>query len=267
MSKSRVLVILLLITYVTSIAAVAAAESQGNLTSNANSAKPNATTMQSTHSPISKNLTSGIDSSKVNATTTRSTNSAATKNPTNDTNSSKVTATTKQSAYGTAPKTEKLRVGPTFKIQSLEDQINKSSNGYIDVLVLNPNLNDVPITVEMSIDVPSNIIINGAKDGMSGGAGVITGNFTIAPGMARTIHLDVYGTKAGTYPINLGATYWANGNKEAWNPMSLYTTVNVVEPSKNTPEPSQNTPQSPGFEASAAGFALILLVIYLLRRK
>ena len=43
----------------------------------------------------------------------------------------------------------------------------------------NPNLNEVTLEVDMAVDVPSDVYIYAEDGGMTGGAGTVTGHFTV----------------------------------------------------------------------------------------
>jgi hypothetical protein len=100
-------------------------------------------------------------------------------------------------------------------------------------------------------------------------AGTVYGQFTAPPGTARTIYLNIKAdrTAAGkTYFIHFNGVYWPDGNKDAYNPISLTHPFKVLEAS---PDPSESKPtnpeQIPGSEAGGIwmGWWVILAVVVL----
>jgi hypothetical protein len=174
-----------------------------------------------------------------------------------------------------ATKEQKFRVGPTVRLRPLNSEINKSADGLVEVFMNNPNLNDVTLEVDMAVDVPSDIYIYAEDGGMTGGAGTVTGHFTVPPGSSRTITLHIKGEKVGTYPVHFSAMYWPGNNKDKWNPINLDSSFEVKEPSTNTQPTTKpmvastaahNVQITPGFGA-ATSFLFILMMGFLLGRK
>lgn len=102
----------------------------------------------------------------------------------------------------------------------------------VELFLNNPSLNDCTLEVDMAVEVPSDIYINAEDGGMSGGAGTVTGHFTVPPGSSRTITLHIKGQKIGTYPVHFSGMYWPGNNKDKWNPINLDNLFQVVETSK-----------------------------------
>jgi len=91
-------------------------------------------------------------------------------------NVTNVTATTTPTIEPTATKTAtpapteaKFRVGPTVTLRPVNDVINKSQDGLVELYMNNPSLNDVTLTADVQISVPSGIHVYGAGFA-SGGA-------------------------------------------------------------------------------------------------
>ena len=158
-------------------------------------------------------------------------------------------------------KDQTFRVGPTVRLRPLNSEITKSADGLVELFMNNPSLNDVTLEVDVTVDVPSDIYIYAADGGMAGGAGAVTGHFTVPPGSARTITLHIKGAKTGTFNVHFGGMYWPGDNKDKWNPLSLDNSFNVVEPSV---QPTSST-KTPAFEA--AGLVLVLMILFFVRRK
>lgn len=60
-----------------------------------------------------------------------------------------------------------------------------------------PSLNDVTFNVDARISVPSGIHVYGEGFGQAGVAGTIYGTFSIPPGKAKTIYINIKGDKTG----------------------------------------------------------------------
>ena len=158
---------------------------------------------------------------------------------------------------------EAFRVGPTVSLRPLDSEINKSQDGIVELFLNNPSLNDCTLEVDMGVSVPSNIYIYAQDGGMSGGAGTVTGHFSVPPGSSRTITLHIRGEKAGRFPVHFGGNYWPGTNKNNWNPINLDNSFEVTEPSNSGHGPGPLP--TPGI--GVASLILILMMVFILRRK
>jgi hypothetical protein len=144
-----------------------------------------------------------------------------------------------------------FRLGPVVRLRPVTDQIASSADGLVELFFSNPSLNEVTLQGDCYVSVPSGIHVYGDGFGTAAGAGTVYGQFTVPPGMARTIYLNIKADKTtvgNTYFIHFSGTYWPEGNKDAWNPISLTHPFTVLEAS---PEPLDATPTQdiPGEEA------------------
>jgi len=164
----------------------------------------------------------------------------------NDTaaNVTNVTATTTPTIEPTATKTAapapteaKFRVGPTVTLRPVNDVINKSQDGLVELYMNNPSLNDVPLTADVQISVPSGIHVYGAGFASGGAAGTVAGTFTVPPGTVRTIHINIKGEKTGTFTVHFTGLYWPGGDKDAFQQISLTHPLTVKEPSPKPLDP------------------------------
>lgn len=198
-------------------------------------------------------------------TTVNNTKTTALQNVT-DTNKNISTA-----GSAVATKEQTFRVGPTVRLRPLNSEINKSADGLVEVFMNNPNLNDCTLEVDMAVDVPSDIYIYAEDGGLTGGAGTVTGHFTVPPGASRTITLHIKGENVGTFPVHFSGMYWPGNSKDKWNPINLDSSFEVKEPSPspNTQHTTEPTTGShlylPGF--GAASLVTTLIIVFLLRRK
>lgn len=155
-----------------------------------------------------------------------------------------------------------FRVGPTVRLRPLNSEINKSADGIVELFLNNPSLNDVSLEVDMSVSVPSGIYIYGEEGGMSGGAGTVTGHFSVPPGSSRTITMHIKGEEKGTFPVHFSGMYWPGDDKDKWNPISLDSSFKVNEPSSDGPVQMPDIPYS----YILAGLIVIVGIVMIIRR-
>lgn len=128
----------------------------------------------------------------------------------------------------------KFRTGPTVRIRPLNDNINKSADGIVELYFDNPSINDVPLTVDARVSVPTGIHVYGQGFGMADAAGVVYGIFEVPPGSVRTIYVNIKAEKTGDFFAQFSGMYYPGKNKDAYQPLSLTYPFTVYEPS---PEP------------------------------
>ncbi len=158
----------------------------------------------------------------------------------------------------------KFRVGPTVKIRPLNDIINKTSDGLVEIYMDNPSLNDVTLNVDARISVPSGIHVYGQGFGEAGAAGTVYGTFNVPPGSARTIYVNIKAEKTGDFYAQFSGLYWPGDDKDAYQPISLTHPFKVEETSPN-PQSSEPTSadQLPSNNGGILGqwWWLILIII------
>ncbi len=177
-----------------------------------------------------------------------------------------LTATPTQTVTTPAPtvvKEAKFRVGPTVRLRPVNDVINKSADGLIELYMDNPSLNDVTLNVDARISVPAGIHVYGEGFGQAGAAGTVYGTFSVPPGSARTIYLNIKAEKTGDFFAQFSGLYWPGDNKDAFNPISLTHPFKVYEASSNPndPRPSQQVPGGGGASIIESYWWLIVLVL------
>jgi len=159
-------------------------------------------------------------------------------------NVTNVTATTTPTIEPTATKTAtpapteaKFRVGPTVTLRPVNDVINKSQDGLVELYMNNPSLNDVTLTADVQISVPSGIHVYGAGFASGGAAGTVAGTFTVPPGTVRTIQINIKSEKTGTSTVHFTGLYWPGDDKDAFQQISLTHPLTVKEPSPKPLDP------------------------------
>ncbi len=172
---------------------------------------------------------------------------------------------------------QKFRVGPTVVLRPVNDVITADEDGLVELYIDNPSLNDVTLNVDARISVPSGIHVYGQGFGQAGAAGTAYGTFSMPPGSARTIYINIKGDKVGTYTVHFSGLYWPGDNKDNYNPISLSHPFEVKEPSAN-PEEAPDLNKNTGLQAegngsiSTPGFSSLIAAIglfgvYISRRK
>jgi hypothetical protein len=132
-----------------------------------------------------------------------------------------------------APTEAKFRVGPTVTLRPVNDVIDKSQDGLVELYMNNPSLNDVTLTADVQISVPSGIHVYGEGFGYGGAAGTVAGKFTVPPGTVRTIHINIKADKVGDLTVHFTGLYWPDDDKDAFQQISLTHPLTVKEPSPN----------------------------------
>lgn len=176
----------------------------------------------------------------------------------NVTGSPTITATVTESPKETAIKEAKFRVGPTVILRPVNDVINRSQDGLVELYMDNPSLNDVTLNVDARISVPSGIHVYGEGFGQAGAAGTVYGTFSVPPGKVRTINIDIKGDKIGRFTIHFSGLYWPNDNKDDFNPISLTHPFTVEEPS---PNPKDSIPTGESKSIPSVSFIGVLMVL------
>ncbi len=171
-------------------------------------------------------------------------------NTTANGNETNVTATATPTIEPTAAETAtpvpteaKFRVGPTVTLRPVNDVIDKSQDGLVELYMNNPSLNDVTLTAEVQISVPSGIHVYGEGFGYGAAAGTVAGTFTVPPGTVRTIHINIKSEKTGDFTVHFTGLYWPGDDKDAFQQISLTHPLTVKEPSPKPmdPEPTGGT--------------------------
>ena len=153
-----------------------------------------------------------------------------------------VTPTTEPTVVETAtpvPTEAKFRVGPTVTLRPVNDVINKSHDGLVELYMYNPSVNTVTLTADVQVGVPSGIHVYGAGFGSGGAAGTVAGTFTMPPGATRTININIKSERTGTFTVHFTGLYWPGDDKDAFQQISLTHPITVEEPS---PKPLDKEP-------------------------
>jgi len=130
-----------------------------------------------------------------------------------------------------APTEAKFRVSPTVTLRPVNDVIDKSQDGLVELYMNNPSVNDVTLTADVQIAVPSGIHVYGEGFGYGAAAGTVAGKFTVPPGTVRTVHINIKSEKAGDFTVHFTGLYWLGDDKDTFQQISLTHPLTVKEPS------------------------------------
>jgi hypothetical protein len=153
------------------------------------------------------------------------------------------------------PTEAKFRVGPTVTLRPVNDVIDKYQDGLVELYMNNPSLNDVTLTADVQISVPSGIHVYGEGFGYGAAAGTVAGTFEVPPGTVRTIHINIKSEKVGDFTVHFTGLYWPNDDKDAFQQISLTHPLTVNEPS---PDPLDPEPTS-GDEKKELPYTYIII--------
>ena len=135
------------------------------------------------------------------------------------------------------PTEAKFRVGPTVTLRPVNDVIDRSQDGLVELYMNNPSLNDVTLTADVQVSVPSGIHVYGEGFGYGAAAGTVAGTFTVPPGTVRTIHINIKSEKTGDFTVHFTGLYWPGDDKDAFQQVSLTHPLTVNEPSLKPMDP------------------------------
>jgi len=135
-----------------------------------------------------------------------------------------------------APTVAKFRVAPTVTLRPVNDVIDKSQDGIVELYMSNPSLNDVTLTADVQVSLPSGIHVYGESFGYGAAAGTVAGKFTVPPGTVRTIHINIKSEKVGAFTVHFTGLYWPDDDKDAFQQVSLTHPFTVNEPSRKPME-------------------------------
>ncbi|KAF5413476.1 MAG: hypothetical protein C5S49_08385 [Candidatus Methanogaster sp.] len=200
-----------------------------------------------------------------NNTTTNGneTNVTATPTPTPTVEPTAVPATNETNVTETAtpaPTEAKFRVGPTVTLRPVNDVIDKSQDGLVELYMNNPSLNDVTLTADVQIAVPSGIHVYGEGFGYGGAAGTVAGKFTVPPGTVRTIHINIKADKVGDFTVHFTGLYWPDDDKDAFQQVSLTHPLMVKEPSRPLDEEPTSTDE-PNEQPLPSGLLSVIAIV------
>lgn len=123
------------------------------------------------------------------------------------------------------------------------------------------NTANCPVKVSITMQVPSGMQIEGSSDVMSGGAGMVTADFTVESGNIRSIRASVFSDNTGSRTVTADIQYWPVGHED------MAKQIDGISMSFDVQEPV--TPNEGNSESSLLGgvnttTALLGIVVFLL---
>jgi hypothetical protein len=120
---------------------------------------------------------------------------------------------------------------------------------------------ECPVTVFVTLQVPSGMEIRGTSDAMSGGAGIVTTQFEVTPGAnVKSIAANVYSSETGSKSVVADIQMWPTGHKDMSRSIDGLTFSFDVENSV-TPSETSNSSNEETASALGPGFGVITMVI------
>jgi iron complex transport system substrate-binding protein len=119
------------------------------------------------------------------------------------------------------------------------------------------------VVVSITMQVPSGMQIEGTSDVMSGGAGIVTAQFTVKPGNIRSIRANVFSQNTGERTVSADIQYWPVGHEDMAKQIDGITlSFDVQEPVTPGAGDSQNAGDSDGSETETTmpGFGAVVVV-------
>jgi len=149
-----------------------------------------------------------------------------------------------------------FRENPTTRLRPVQDRITSDQDGIIEVFIVNPSVNEVTISVDIVIAVPSGVHVYGEGFACSAtGAGACSGSFTILPAQSKTVVVNIKSDKIGSHIVHFSGYWWPGEDRDMRQPISLTHPFEVVSPSASaspTKELAAMTPTDPAPAESSA---------------
>jgi hypothetical protein len=114
-----------------------------------------------------------------------------------------------------------FRIAPVVKVRPVNDVVEKGTPGLVEFYFSNPTLNDISLTADVYVSVPSGLHVSGEGFSAGGAAGDVHGNFIVPPGSDRTVYMDVVGEKTGQYIVHAEVMYYPQNDKDNYQQLSL----------------------------------------------
>jgi hypothetical protein len=137
----------------------------------------------------------------------------------------------------------------TARLFTREDTITTDQAGVIAGGFLPPAGLQCDMVVRVTMQVPNNMRIEGATGLGSGGAGIVSSQFTIPAGTSsvESVRAEVYASETGELPVTADITYYPEGHPDLQRSISgLTLNFNVQEPNEapTTPTPGGSNEES-----------------------
>lgn len=129
---------------------------------------------------------------------------------------------------------------------------------------------ECPVTVYVTMQVPSGMEIRGSSDAMSGGAGLVSTQFEVTPGAnIKSIAANVYSSETGSKTVIADIQMWPTGHKDMSRSIDGLTfrfdVENSVTPSETSDSSNEETEGviGPGFGVLTMIASSLVIGLYL----
>lgn len=129
---------------------------------------------------------------------------------------------------------------------------------------------ECPVTVFVTLQVPSGMEIRGTSDAMSGGAGIVSTRFEVSPGAnVKSIAANVYSSETGSKSVVADIEMWPTGHKDMSRSIDgltfSFNVENSVTPSETSDSSDAETASAfgPGFGVLAMAISSLVIGLYL----
>lgn len=163
---------------------------------------------------------------------------------------------------------------PDVDIRSINDRINKTIDGSVELFASNPSSNQFPLQVDFIAIIPSGITLySDSLPLVEKKPGAVIGSFQVIPGQKREIYIRVKSSNIGNYSVQYNQIYYPVGHKSE-NVENTVTNYFVEEPSMSAFIPDIlngtndiSTTKTSSFISIGIVFAIVMLVFLYRRMK
>lgn len=99
-------------------------------------------------------------------------------------------------------------------LHTADETIEQGSPGRMSGAIVLDATAECPVKVQITLNVPNNMYIEGTSDIGSGGGGLITNTFVVEPGEAKDLAATVYGNDPGQRSVVADITYFPVDHKD-----------------------------------------------------
>lgn len=125
---------------------------------------------------------------------------------------------------------ELFQIPPVVRVKFTNDIVTKKQPGIIEFYMSNPTVNEIPLVVEVYLQVPSGVHITGEGLSYDVGGGTLHGYFKLQPGISRTVVAEVTGEKVGEFSVKAIVFYYPEGHKEQLRQTVLTHPFTIKQP-------------------------------------
>jgi hypothetical protein len=170
---------------------------------------------------------------------------------------------------------------PIVDIRPINDVINKTKDGSVELFVGNPSSNQFAVQVDFLAIIPSGINLYSDSFQLEDKQGAVIGSFQVMPGQKRDISLKIKSKYVGNFSIQYNMVYHPVGI-ERDNLKNVILNYIVEEPSTNNLEKGDGTIPAPTANTNNSGSSVqtknlafipiwamfaILMMVFLCRKR